>query len=259
MGRNTLKALALTVGLSLSAASAAAEEPLRIGVEAAYPPFAMKTETGELTGFDIEIAAALCAEMGRTCEYVESDWDAIIPGLLARKFDAIVASMGITPERQKRVDFTNRYYSSNSGLVAAVDTDMTADAAGTAGRTIGIQRGTAHECYVKAHFPDAELRQYATTEEIYLDLTAGRLDGVVADSIPAGEWLKTDDAEGYGFVSSTLHDAECFGEGVGIAIRQEDDDLRMAFNEAIAAIRADGTYQQINDKYFDFDIYGGDE
>lgn len=236
---------------------AQAEDVLRIGVEGAYPPFSEKTASGELVGFDIDVANALCEKMGRKCELVEQDWDGIIPALLAKKYDAIVASMSITEERKKRVDFTDKYYNTPAKFVAAEGTDLTDTPDGLAGKRVGVQRGTIHQCYMEKKFPNAELVLYGTQEEVFQDLAAGRLDAQISDSIQALEgFLTTDAGKGFAFLGGDQYDLECHGEGAGIAVRKGEDKLREAFNDAIKAIRADGTYAKINAKYFDFDIFG---
>ena len=250
------------VGAALAAAAViappAAAEDLRIGVEGAYPPFSWKEADGTLKGFDIDLAFALCEKMGRGCKLVEQDWDGMIPALLAKKFDAIIASMSITEERKKRVDFSAKYYNTPARFVAAEDSGLDFSPAGLAGKAVGVQRGTTHQCFMQKVYPDADLRLYPTQEEVFLDLAAGRLDAQISDSIQADEgFLKTDAGKGFAFMGDPRFDLECHGEGAGIAIRKGDDALREAFNEAIAAIREDGTYKSINDKYFDFDVYGG--
>ena len=260
MFRKIISGVFAVATIVMSATNVQAGEELRIGVEANYPPFSMKESDGHLTGFDIEIARALCAEMKRDCVFVESDWDGIIPALNSQKFDAIIASMGITPDRMKVVDFTNKYYVSETALLAPKDTGITsADKAGTAGKNIGVQRGTAHECYIEKHMPDAEMKQYPTTEEIYIELENTRLDAIVVDTIPGLEWLKKDgNSEKFVSVATNLYDVGCFGEGIGIAIRKGENELREAFNTAIKGIRASGAYKKVNDMYFDVDIYGAD-
>ncbi len=249
-------AAALAMGISLAQAA----EPLRIGVEGAYPPFSWKEADGTLKGFDIDIAMALCDRMGRECELVEQDWDGIIPALLARKYDAIIASMSITEERKKRVDFTKKYYNTPARFVATADTSLDPTPEGMKGKTVGTQRGTIHQCYMEKVFPDTELRLYGTQEEVFLDLQAGRIDASISDSTQANDgFLKTDQGEGYAFLGGVQYLQECHGEGAGIAVRKGEEDLIAAFNKAIQEIRADGTYQQINDKYFDFDVYGATE
>ncbi len=256
------KFYAAMVGFGLAAAMAVAqpvkaEDVLRIGVEGAYPPFSWKEADGTLKGFDIEIAEALCDKMGRQCELIEQDWDGIIPALLAKKYDAIIASMSITPERKKRVDFSNKYYNTPAKFVAHKDADYEPTPEGMAGKTVGVQRGTIHQCYMEKVFPDTDLQFYATQEEIFLDLAAGRIDAQISDSIQALEgFLETDDGVDYAFLGGDQFDLECHGEGAGIAVRKGEEELIAALNTAIQAIREDGTYKAINDKYFDFDIYG---
>ena len=232
---------------------ATADEALRVGVEGAYPPFSWKEADGSLKGFDIDIAHAICEKLGRDCTLVEQDWDGMIPALLARKFDAIIASMSITEERKKRVDFTAKYYNTPAMFVAPEGSAIEVSPAGLAGKAVGVQRGTTHQCFMEKIFPDADLRLYASQEEVFLDLAAGRLDAQFSDSLQADEgFLKTDAGKGYAFVGGPQHDPGCHGEGAGIAVRKGEEELLAA----ITAIREDGTYRSINDRYFEFDVYG---
>ena len=256
------KFAAALAGAALAAAAgiapATAAEELRIGVEGAYPPFSWKEADGTLKGFDIDLAFALCEKMGRDCKLVEQDWDGMIPALLAKKYDAIIASMSINEERKKRVDFSDKYYNTPARFVAAEGSGLDVSPAGLAGKAVGVQRGTTHQCFMEKVYPDADLRLYPTQEEVFIDLAAGRLDAQVSDSIQADEgFLETDAGKGFAFVGGVQFDLECHGEGAGIAVRKGEDELREAFNAAITAIREDGTYRSINDKYFDFDVYGG--
>ncbi|MEM8730112.1 MAG: transporter substrate-binding domain-containing protein [Pseudomonadota bacterium] len=258
------KSLGAITGLAigLSATLAAAQEVLRVGVSSGYPPFDVLEPDGTLSGFDIDIANLLCAEMEMTCEFVDIDWDGIIPALQANRFDAIVSSMGITEDRMKQVDFTDRYYYSASALIGPKDTGIaSADEAGTAGKAIGVQRATAHECYVQKFFPGAQMRQYQTSEEAYLDLQTGRIDAVLVDTIPGEEWINSDpkNAETFAPIADDLYDFPCFGEGIGIAVRKGEDELREGINAAIEAIRASGAYQEVSMSYFGRDIYGPSE
>lgn len=230
---------------------------LRIGVEGAYPPFSWKEADGTLKGFDIDIAHMLCEKMNAECTLVEQDWDGIIPALLAKKYDAIVASMSITDERRKRVDFTNKYYDTPARFIAADSSGVEISAAGLAGKRVGVQRGTIHQCWVEKAFPDAELVLYGTQEEVFQDLAAGRIDTQLSDSLQGLEgFLNTDAGNGYGFVGGDQIDVACFGEGAGIAVRKGNPDLIAAFNNAIQAIRADGSYEALSMEYFGTDIYG---
>jgi arginine/ornithine transport system substrate-binding protein len=251
---------ALALGATLGAPQVDAKEwkKVRIGVEGAYPPFSEVTADGKLVGFDIDIANALCAEMKVECELVTQDWDGIIPALQARKYDAIVASMSITPERKEKVDFTKKYYNTPAKFVRKKGSGIEITEEGLKGKVVGVQRATIHDNFVTEVYGDeVEVKRYGTQDEAYLDMVAGRLDLLLADSVAIkGGFLDTEDGQGYEFVGPDFSDPQYFGDGAGIALRKGDDDLREMFNQAIDAIRANGTYKQIQDKYFDFDVYG---
>jgi lysine-arginine-ornithine-binding protein len=236
---------------------------VRIGTEGAYPPFNYIDSNGNLQGFDVDIAKALCKAAKFDCDFVVQDWDGIIPALLAKKYDAIVASMSITAERKKVVAFTHKYYQTPARFIKAdslkleIPKDVKKADKLLAGKTVGVQRATIHENFLRDNFPDVTIKVYATQDEANLDLVNGRVDLVLADSVVLQEgFLKTDQGKGFGFVGPNYTDPKWFGEGAGIAVRKEDNDLRKALNKAIAQIRKDGTYKKINDKYFNFDVYG---
>lgn len=252
---------ALLVGAGVLAVSGQAVlandwSKVRIGVEGAYPPFSEMTPDGQLIGFDIDIADALCEAIQAECTLVPQDWDGIIPALLEGKYDAIIASMSITEERKKSVDFTNRYYQTPAKFVRAKGADI--DENSLAGKRIGVQRATTHDSYLSDNYgDDVEIVRYAAQDEANLDMIAGRIDALLADSVALSDgFLATDDGAGFEFFGPDLSDPKWFGEGAGIALRQDDDDLREKFNAAIEQIRSDGTYKAIQDKYFDFDVYG---
>lgn len=248
-----LTAAALAVSL---AGTAALAEPLRIGVEGAYVPFSQKEADGTLTGFDIDIALALCDALDRECELVEQEWDGMIPALIARKYDAIVASMSITEDRKKKVSFSEKYYHTPSRFIARDGASFDLTAEGTKGVKIGVLRGTTLQCYVEKHFPDADIKLYNTQEDVFADLTAGRLDLQLNNTLGALDgFLNTPQGEGFSFYGEDLNDPACLGEGVGIAVRKGDP-LADELSAAIKEIREDGTYKTINDKYFPVDIYG---
>jgi arginine/ornithine transport system substrate-binding protein len=231
---------------------------VRIGVEGAYPPFSYVDPEGNLGGFDIDIAKALCEAMKVECELIKSDWDGLIPSLSARKFDAIIASMSITEERKKAVAFSKKYYQTPAKFVRKKDSGIEITPEGLKGKTVGVQRATIHDSYLTDNYGDiVEIKRYGSLDEAYLDMGSGRLDLLLADSMPVLDgFLKTDSGKDFEFVGPDLRDPRWFGEGVGIALRKGDDELREMFNKAIDTIRADGTYQALQDKYFDFDVYG---
>ena len=237
-------AIALTLG------AAQAQEKIRIGTEGAYPPFNSLTSDGQLVGFDIDIARALCEEMQAECEFVTQDWDGIIPALQASRFDAIIASMSITEERQQQVDFTDPYYTNSLVFVAPKDSDLLPENVDS--QTIGVQEGTLAAIFVEENYPNADLRAYPSQLEAWADLDNGRVDAVLADFGVQYDWLETDGAACCEFKG----DAVSGDDKIAIALRKGDTELAEKFNTALAAIRANGTYAEINAKYFPFDIFG---
>ncbi|MDH3467027.1 MAG: ABC transporter substrate-binding protein [Gammaproteobacteria bacterium] len=250
---------AVTVALVSTSVIAGEWKKIRIGVEGAYPPFSSITADGKLVGFDIDIANALCAELGAECELVPQDWDGIIPALLAKKYDAIIASMSITEERKKKVAFTNKYYNTPAKFVRRKGSGIEISMEGLKGKTVGVQRATTHDNFITGEFGEAvDIKRYATQDEAYLDAVAGRLDLLLADSVAMDDgFLKTDQGKDFEFVGPGYSEVKYFGEGAGIAVRKEDQDLVDMLNKAIDAIRANGTYEKINSNYFEFDVYGG--
>jgi arginine/ornithine transport system substrate-binding protein len=257
-----MKKISLLIALlafSFNAAQAKEWKDIRIGVEGAYPPFSKTEADGSVTGFDIDLANALCAEMKARCTYIKQDWDGIIPALLARKFDAVIATIDITEERLKMVAFTDKYQHIPARFVALKGSEYQASTAFMAGKKIGVQRATSMDLYISDNYPDAQIKRYGSADEAYLDLKAGRLDFILADSAAiAGGLLDKDGGDKFAFIGPKFTDPKWFGAGAGIAIRKQNQDLVEQFNRAITAIRADGTYNKIQDKYFSFDVYGSE-
>jgi len=252
------KTLIGAAALSLAfGATAAQAEKLVIGTEGAYPPFNFIQTDGKIAGFDVEIGEELCKRIGAECTVVAQDWDGIIPGLLAKKYDMIVASMFITEERKKQVDFTAPYYKAAMTMVVPKDSALTEFTNETLkGKAIGAQSGTTQAEYVQKTFPDADIRLYPTQDEVNLDLASGRLDAQAGDILPLLDWVsKSQDGACCELRGEPITDPAFVGEGVGIAVRKEDTALRDRLNKAIDEIRADGTYKAINDKYFPIDVY----
>ncbi len=238
-----MKKLALLGALALSVLSLptfAADKPVRIGIEAAYPPFSLKTPDGQLAGFDVDIGNALCEEMKVQCKWVEQEFDGLIPALKVRKIDAILSSMTITDERKRSVDFTNKYYNTPARFVMKEGASLNDPKADLKGKKAGVLRGSTADRYASAELTPAgvEVVRYNSQQEANMDLVAGRLDAVVADSVNLEDgFLKTDAGKGYAFVGPQLTDAKYFGEGVGIAVRKGDSELAGKFNAAIDAAR----------------------
>ena len=256
--------LLIVLALAIAAGTVQAKDwkVVRIGVEGAYPPFSWVTPDGELKGFDIDIAKALVAAMGAEVKLIPQDWDGIIPALLARKYDAIVASMSITEERKKKVAFSDKYYNTPGKFVckkgAMKDFTRAEVAQATKGKSIAVQRATIHDRFVTEQGGEGvKVKRYGTQDDAYLDLVAGRVDMLLADSVAIDDgFLKKPEGKDFQFIGPDLSEVEYFGEGAGIAIRKQDTDLVEMFNKAIQKIRQDGTYKKIQDKYFDFNVYG---
>jgi arginine/ornithine transport system substrate-binding protein len=227
--KKALGTLAMLTLVATSQLSQAADKTLRIGIEAAYPPFASKTADNQIVGFDYDIGQALCAEMKVTCEWKEVEFDGLIPSLKVRKIDAAISSVSITEDRLKSVDFSRSYYLVPAKLVSRKDNGITAIPRDLKGKRIGVQRATNFERYATDHFvpAGAELVRYGTQNEIYLD---------------------------FHFVGPSFSEQQYFGTGAGIAIRKQDP-LAGELNKALANIRANGTYDQIRKKYFAVDIW----
>ena len=240
-------AAVLAAGLLAAPAQA---ETIRIATEGAYPPFNMKDKAGNLTGFDVDIAKALCDQMKAKCVIVAQDWDGIIPGLLAKKYDAIVASMSITAERKKKVDFTAPYYKNYLRFVARKGKKLMVDKKGLKGKIVGAQRQTVSSKHLETAYKGVvKIKVYGTQQAAWLDLKAGRTDAVLADIYPGHDWISKN--KRFAFVGKKID----INDQIGIAVRKEDSALRDKLSAAIKAIRANGTYAKINAKYFPFDIY----
>lgn len=231
---------------------------VRLASDFTYPPFNYKDASGKPVGFDIEIADALCAEAKLECTWVSQGWDSLIPSLLARKSDVIMASMRITQERKKKVLFTNKYYQTPARFVAQSGSDVQLTERGLKGKVIGVQRGTIHDRYVTDMFAGvAEIKRYSGQDEVYIDMGNGRLDLTFgnADQLSLA-FLDKDIGKGFEFVGEAVTDKAYIGEGTALALRHNDKALADKFNQAIETIRQNGTYDKIAAKYFSFDIYG---
>jgi arginine/ornithine transport system substrate-binding protein len=231
---------------------------LKVAIDPTYEPFTFKTPDGKPTGFDVDIAEALCAEIKRKCVYVEQVWDSMIPGLQAKKYDVIISSMSITEDRKKVVDFTDKYYNTPSRIVVKTETPFS-DLSSLKGKNIGVLKGSTQEKYAMGDLKPVGVKvvPYEAQDQVYLDIKSGRLDGTVADSVEVtGGFLSKPEGQGYGFVGPVLNDQKYFGIGAGVALRQGETALRDELNAAIKAIRANGVYDTVSKKYFDFDVYG---
>jgi lysine-arginine-ornithine-binding protein len=251
-----IKVSLLTAALLTAAmVQSAFAKPIIFATEAANPPFNERAPDGSITGFEIDIGMALCKKMNRECKFIAQNWDGMIPGLLVKKYDGIFSSMNITAQRKEQIAFSAPYYQSSASFVAVKGTNIDFADKALGGKVIGTIPGIT-QCYLQLKYPDAKVRVYDTADAMYSDAVSGRVDAILSDTIQLDYGLlRTERGAGMTFVGKSISDPECFGEGVGVGIRKEDNELRRALNKAILEVRADGTYKAINDKYFAYDAF----
>jgi len=236
--------------------SASGQEPglaeLRIGMDPGNPPYTYLDEDNTFGGSDAEIATALCTAIRARCMLVAVPFARSIPALEDRSVDAIISDMTVTPEREQLVDFTDVYRSVGNHFVGRRHSGLEVSPQGLAGRRLGVKRNTVHDRYLTDMYgATAVIRRYSDLAEAFIDLALGRNDAVLAEVAPARvSFLQTPLGADYEFVGPEITDERWFGTGIGIAVRKGDNARREAFNHALAAIRADGSYQRIIDRYF---------
>ncbi len=269
-----LKVLGLGILISSFLTISSIADQIKIGTEGAYPPWNSKDSAGNLIGFEVELANELCKIMNHDCTTVEQDWDGMIPALVSRKFDAIMAGMSITGERMKTINFSQGYAdevaslavmkgSKNEGLktMSAINlSDVSADEQATLdvltkafkGKTIGVQTATIHQNFLESGLMgNVKIRTYKTQDEVNLDLSAGRIDAALAAAVAF-----TDYAEKSGkavVLTGPTFAGGDFGNGVGVGIRKGDSKLLNDFNAAIDKARDDGIISKLAIKHFGFD------
>ncbi len=238
----------------------AADQPLvRLGVEPGYAPFEMKKPDGTLTGFDIDLGKEICKRIEAKCVWVESDFDGLIPSLKAKKIDAILSSMSITPQRQQEIDFTDKLYGTPARLITAKGVVLQPTAASLGGKRVGVFQGTTAETYAKEQWAPkgVDVVTYQNQDLVYADLVNGRLDAAFQDAVAASDgFLNRPVGKGFAFSGPEVNDEKYFGVGAGIGVRKTDQALKDQINVALRDMHKDGTYDAIAKQYFDFDIYG---
>ena len=271
---NIFKKTILTVLASSFLVVSTYADNIKIGTEGAYPPWNSKDAAGNLIGFEVELANELCKIMKHNCTVVEQDWDGMIPALVSRKFDAIMAGMSITDERKKTINFSQGYAdevaslavmkgSKNAGLktLSAINlTDISADEQATLdtltkafkGKTIGVQTATIHQNFLDSGLMgNVKVRTYKTQDEVNLDLVAGRIDAALATAVAFTDYAEKSGKEVV-LTGPTFAGGD-FGNGVGVGIRKGDSELLNDFNAAIDKARDDGIISRLAIKHFGFD------
>lgn len=234
---------ALLAGLSLSASAA---QTIRFATEASYPPFEFVDSDNKIQGFDVDLANALCREMNATCTFTNQAFDSLIPSLKFRRFDAVMAGMDITPEREKQVLFSKTYYDNSALFIAQKGKVASVDA--LKGKRVGVQNGTTHQKYLTEKLTGVNAIPYDSYQNAILDLKNGRIDAVFGDTAVVNEWLKQN--SNLAAVGEKVTDKSYFGTGLGIAVRQGNAELQSKFNTALDKVKADGTYKTIYSKWF---------
>lgn len=245
-------ALSLLVGMCASFTTFAASE-LRYGVEAEYPPFESRNSAGELEGFDIDLGNAICKAASLKCSWVETSFDALIPGLMAKKFDAINSAMNITEQRRKSIDFTQPIYRIPSQLVGKLGSGMEATPAGLKGKTIGVLQGSIQETYAKEHWEKegVTIVSYKDQNMAWGDLLNGRIDAsLVMSAAGQAGFLSKPQGKGFGFIGKPVSDDTILGSGIGYGLRKGDEQTKKQLDAAIEKVRADGTITTLAKKYF---------
>ena len=271
---NVIKKFSLGILITLFLSVSANADKIRIGTEGAYPPWNSKDASGKLIGFEVELAWTLCRYIGQQCEIVEQDWDGMIPALIMRKFDAIMAGMSITDERKKAINFSQGYADEVASLAVmkgsnlegiqtseginltmksgVVKKDLKTITGALDGKTVCVQTATIHQNFLESgDVGKVKVRTYKTQDEVNLDLASGRCDVALAAAVAF-----TDYAEKSGkpvvLVGPTFSGG-AFGNGVGVGIRKDDAELLKAFNSAINKARKNGDISRIATKWFGFD------
>ena len=256
-----MKKLALCLALAAAAAGVQAKDwsTIRFGVDASYPPFESKGANGQLVGFDIDLGNEICRRLHAKCVWVENDFDGMIPALKAKKFDGVLSSMSMTPQREEQIAFSDKLFNTPTRLVTKKGSGLLPTAASLKGKTVGVEQGTIQETYAKTYWEPKGVKvvSYQNQDEVYTDLLSGRLDASLQDAVEADlGFLATPRGAGFQFAGADIDDPKTLGNGAGIGLRKEDTELLKRLNTAIAAVRASGKYGEISKKYFDFDPYG---
>jgi polar amino acid transport system substrate-binding protein len=259
MRKLSLNLMATTAVLLAGLGMAAAQE-VRVGIAAEpYPPFTSPDASGNWNGWEIDFMNAICDEAGLDCVITPVSWDGIIPALTTSRIDMIIGSMSITPERLQTIDFSDKYYNTPTIIIGDKSLEFEPTPEGLADKVLGVQVSTIHQAYAVKHFAPAgtTIREYQTQDEANNDLAAGRVDAVQADSLALEAFLASTAGQSCcDNKGAVAQDVDILGPGVGVGLRKGDTELKESINTAIAAIRANGTYDEFSRKYFDFDVYG---
>jgi polar amino acid transport system substrate-binding protein len=247
----TIKALVLTAGL-MALQTGPAHADLKIGFAAEpFPPFSSKDASGKWVGWEVEAIDAVCKSMNEKCDFVEVAWDGIIPALQAKTIDVIWAAMVINPKRREVIDFSNSYYRTTLFIVGSKNGDLDVSPAHLAGKTIGVQGGTVSSKYADDKFRSAgaEIKTYATQDEVNADMAAGRLDYAIGSAAVMRGFVKSEAALACCEYKANIDDPAILGEGIGAGIRKGDAALKARLDAAIKDVAKSGGFERITAEY----------
>jgi lysine/arginine/ornithine transport system substrate-binding protein len=253
----TVKKLIAAVAIAAVAASAGLAQAkewkqIRFGVDASYAPFESKAPDGKLVGFDIDLGTEICKRLNAKCVWVENDFDGLIPGLKAKKFDGVISSMTITPEREQQIAFSKPLFDTPTALVAKKGSGLKPTAESLKGKSVGVEQGTTQEAYAKKNWEPAGVKvvPYQNQDQVYQDLISGRLDAALQDKVQADlGFLKQPRGAGFQQAGDAIPSG-----AAAVGLRKEDTDLKADIDKAIDGMMKDGTYKKLEKKYFDFDV-----
>lgn len=233
----------LLAGMAFSASAA---ETIRFASSATYPPFESLDENNQFVGFDIDLVKALCAEMKVECTFTNQAFDSLIASLKMRRYDAVVSGMDITEARSKQVLFSDPYYANSAILISQKGKFSNVEELN--GKRVGMENGTTHQRYLQDNYKKVMAVPYDSYQNALIDLKNGRLDAVFGDTAVVNQWLKENPE--LATVGEHITDAKYFGAGLGIAVNLNNKALQERINNALAALKENGTYGKINDKWF---------
>ncbi|UTT84842.1 lysine/arginine/ornithine ABC transporter substrate-binding protein [Vibrio pelagius] len=241
-----MKKILLASLIGLASFNAAAQQEIKFAMEATYAPFEFMDENNQIQGFDVDLANALCEEMKAKCTFHNQAFDSLIPALKFKRYDAAISAMDITDARLKQVNFSNAYYDNSAAFISIEG--KVADQAALEGKRVGVQNGSTHQSYLLEQMTGVTAVPYSSYQDAFIDMKNGRIDSVFGDTAVVAEWFKKQDNLTY--VGDQVTNQEYFGNGFGIAVNKSNQELVDQLNVALAAVKANGEYDVIFNKYF---------
>lgn len=237
-----MKKIVLASALALAAISSVQAKEIKFAMEPSYPPFEFTNEKGDIVGFDVDIANAICKEIQANCTYASQSFDGLVQAIKQKRIDAAISAMDITEARSKQVLFSDAYYDSSASFIAVKDkVDL------TTAKNVGVQNGTTFQQYVVAEAKQYKPKSYASLQDAVLDLKNGRIDIIFGDTAVLADMLSKD--ANLTFVGEKVTNQKYFGNGLGIAVNKSNSELVAELNKGLATIKANGEYQKIYDKW----------